>query len=64
MAYEASSNERQKRYRNRSLFVEMGVLEQIYKPYIGLQLYYDDMIYHKYDAELKVDLIKELESMW
>ena len=45
-------------------YVSRGVLEEIYKLYMGPQFYYDVMIYHKYDAELKIDLIKVLESMW
>ena len=45
-------------------YVSRGVLEEIYKLYMGPQLYYDDIIYHKYDAEFKVESTKKLESMW
>ena len=40
-----------------------GVLDQIYKLYVRPHLYYDDIIYHKYDPEFELDFTKELESI-
>ena len=39
-----------------------GVLDQIYKLYVGPHLDYGDIIYHKYDPEIKLDFTKRLES--
>ena len=44
-------------------YVLRGVLDQIYKLYVRPHLYYDDIIYHKYDPELKLDFIKNLEPI-
>ena len=36
-------------------FWARGVLDQIYKLYVRPHLDYGDIIYHKYDSELKLD---------
>ena len=41
-----------------SKYVSRDVLDQIYKLYVRAHLDYGDIIYHKYDAELKLDFIK------
>ena len=46
-----------------SKYVSRGVLDQIYKLYVRPHLYYYDIIYHKYDPELKLDFTKKLESI-
>ena len=46
-----------------SKYVSRGVLYQIYKLYVRPHLYYDNIIYHKYDPELKLDFTKKLESI-
>ena len=46
-----------------SKYVSRGVLDQIYKLYVRPHLYYDDIIYHKYDPEFKFDFTKKLESI-
>ena len=46
-----------------SKYVSWGVLDQIYKLYVRPHLYYDDIIYHKYDPEFKLDFPKKLESI-
>ena len=46
-----------------SKYVSRSVLDQIYKLYVRPHLYYDDIIYHKYDPELKLDFTKKLESI-
>ena len=46
-----------------SKYVSRDVLDQIYKPYVRPHLEYGDLIYHKYDPELKLDFTKNLESI-
>ena len=46
-----------------SKYVSQGVVDRIYKLYLRPHLYYDDIIYHKYDPELKLDFTKKLESI-
>ena len=41
----------------------MGCSDQIYKLYVRPRLYYDDIIYHKYDPEFELDFAKKLESI-
>ena len=45
-----------------SKYVTQKVQDQIYKMYVRPHLYYGDVIYHKYDPELKLDFIRKLES--
>ena len=45
-----------------SKYVSRDVLDQIYKLYVLPHLDYGDIIYHKYDAEFKLDFTKKLES--
>ena len=40
-----------------------GVLDQIYELHVPPHLYYDEIIYHKYDPEFKLDFTKKLESI-
>ena len=44
-------------------YVTHDVLDQIYKLYVRPHLNYDDIIYHKYDPEFKLDFTKRLESI-
>ena len=46
-----------------SKYVSRGVLDQIYKLYVRPHLYYDDINYHQYDPELKLDFTINLESI-
>ena len=46
-----------------SKYISRGVLDQIYKLYVRPHLLYDEIIYHKYDPELKRDFTKKLESI-
>ena len=45
-----------------SKYVSRDVLDQIYKLYVLPHLDYDDITYHTYDPESKLDLTKNLES--
>ena len=45
-----------------SKYVSRDVLDQIYKLYVRPHLDYSDIIYHKYDPEIKLDFTKKLES--
>ena len=45
-----------------SKYVSRDVLDQIYKLYVRPHLDYGDIIYHKYDPDLKLDFAKKLES--
>ena len=44
-------------------YVSRGALDQIYKLHMRPHLYYDNIIYHEYDPELKLDFTKKLESI-
>ena len=46
-----------------SSYASRGVLDQIYKLYVRPHLYYDDIIYHKNDPELKLGFTKKLQSI-
>ena len=46
-----------------SKYESRDVLDQIYKLYVRPHLDYDDIIYHKYDPEFKLDFTKKLESI-
>ena len=47
-----------------SKYASQGVLDQIYKLYVRPHLYYDNIIYHKYDPELiELDFTKKLQSI-
>ena len=43
-------------------YVSRDVLDQIYKLYVRPHVDYDDIIYHKYDPEFKLDFTKKLEA--
>jgi hypothetical protein len=48
--------------RHISRYVSREVLDQVYKLYVRPHLDYGDIIYHKYDPDMKLDLTKKLEQ--
>ena len=44
-----------------SKYVSRGVLGQIYKLYVRPHLYHDNIIYHKYDPEFKLDITESIQ---
>ena len=48
--------------RHISIFVSREVLDQVYKLYVRPHLDYGDIVYHKYDPEMKLDVTKKLEQ--
>ena len=50
------------RYLSKYVSRDPDVLDQICKLYVRPQVHYDDIIYHKYDPEYTLELIKRLES--
>ena len=45
-----------------SKYVSRDILDQLYKLYVRPHLDYGDIIYHKYDPDLRLDLTKRLEQ--
>ena len=50
------------RYLSKYVSRDPDVLDQICKLYVRPQVDYNDIIYHKYDPEYTLELIKRLES--
>ena len=48
--------------RHVSRYVSRELLDQVYKLYVRPHLDYGDIIYHKYDPDMKLDLTKKLEQ--
>ena len=48
--------------RHISRYVSREVLDQVYKLYVRPHLDYGDIVYHKYDPEMKLDVTKKLEQ--
>ena len=48
--------------RHISRHVSREVLDQVYKLYVRPHLDYGDIVYHKYDPEMKLDVTKKLEQ--
>ena len=45
-----------------SRYLSREVLDQVYKLYVRPHLDYGDIVYHKYDPEMKLDVTKKLEQ--
>ena len=44
-----------------SRYVSRNILDQVYKLYVRPQLDYGDIIYHRYDPDMRLDITKRLE---
>ena len=48
--------------RHISKYVSRNVLDQIYKLYVRSHLDYGDIIYHRYDQDMRLNITKRLEQ--